>query len=412
VFGVGDEAPARALRTEAAAGPGLALGIARADEERERLVRGRIEQRDRLGLREAGHVVQIVVLAERELDVVRANRDRRGADAAHTIDRFDEIFAKRLDARRTLHYALGRDEAFDRRVLEQVKRSQATRERSGAEALALVSPNDLVHEMRLHKEPEEIASMRRAAEITAVAHREALAATRPGAGEHEVEAALLYAFRRLGGMGPAYPPIVASGENATILHYVENARRMADGDLLLIDAGAEYDHYCCDVTRTYPVGARYTDAQRRVYEIVLEAQHRAIAKTAPGVLFDDVHDAALEVLVEGLRELGAISLPATEAIESAAYRPYYMHRTSHWLGLDVHDVGKYRADGRSRALEPGMVLTIEPGLYFAGESAPEAYRGIGVRIEDDVLVTDSGAEILTPGIPKGIAEIEAARRHG
>lgn len=331
------------------------------------------------------------------------------ADAAHTIDRFEEIFAARLDTRRSLYYALGRDGDFDQRVLAQAKRSQGTRDRTGTEALALVSPSDLIHEMRLFKQSSEISAMRRAAEITAAAHREALATARPGAEEYEVEAALAFAFRRLGGMGPAYPSIVASGENATILHYVENSRRMQDGDLLLIDAGAEFDHYCCDVTRTYPVGAHYAPLQRRVYDIVLAAQQSAIEKVAPGVGFDDVHDAALRVLVDGLRDLGALEGSSEEILDAASYRRFYMHRTSHWLGMDVHDVGKYRAEGRSRTLEPGMVLTVEPGLYFGDGDYPTELRGIGVRIEDDVLVTVDGHEVLTAAIPKLAADIEALR---
>jgi Xaa-Pro aminopeptidase len=336
-------------------------------------------------------------------------REHFGASAAFTIDKFDELFPARIDDRQMLFFSFGRDEAFNRRILEQAKRSQAMRSRTGAAALAIVSPDDVVHEMRLRKEPGEVDAMRRAAEITAVAHREALAATRPGVGEHEVEAVLAFAFRRLGGSGPAYPPIVASGENATVLHYVENTRRMEDGDLLLIDAGAEFDQYCCDVTRTYPVGRKYGSEQKQVYEIVLEAQRRAIESVAPGVSFEAVHEKALRVLVDGLRELEAVAGSTDEVIEQGTYRPFYMHRTSHWLGMDVHDVGKYRSPEGPRRLEPGMVLTVEPGLYFAGATAPERLRGIGVRIEDDVLVTQDAQDVLTRAIPKAVDEIEALR---
>src|ERR1051325_8923520 len=323
--------------------------------------------------------------------------ERFGAEAAHTIERFDEVFAKRLDARERLYFTLGRDEALNRRILEAVRRSQATRDRSGAPALGLLSPVDILHEMRLHKRPEELERMRRAVAISAVAHREALLAARPGAYEQEIEAAIDFAFRRLGATGPAYPSIVASGPNATILHYIENCRRLEEGDLLLIDAGAEYDHYCADVTRTYPVGRRFGDDQRRIYQMVLAAQQAAIETVAPGVTFDQVHDAALRVLVEGLRELGVLTVSLDEAVEKGAYRSFYMHRTSHWLGMDVHDVGKYRSGDKSRVLEPGMVLTVEPGLYFSEsvDGAAERYRGTGVRIEDDVLVTDAGHEVLT-----------------
>lgn len=339
---------------------------------------------------------------------VEGARERFAADAAYTVDRFEELFAKVLDARERLYFALGRDERLNQRVLEHVRRSQATRDRSGAAALALLSPVDVLHEMRLRKAPDEIERMRRAAAISAVAHREALLAARPGASEHEIEATIDFAFRRLGGTGPAYPSIVASGANATILHYTGNSRRMCEGDLLLIDAGAEYDHYCADVTRTYPVGAKFSSEQRSVYEIVLEAQKKAIDQVAPGVSFDDVHDTALRVLVEGLRSLGVLTTSLDEAIEKSAYRPYYMHRTSHWLGMDVHDVGRCRLEDKPRRLEPGMVLTVEPGLYFA-ESVNDGaarFRGTGVRIEDDVLVTAEGHDVLTVEITKEADTLE------
>jgi Xaa-Pro aminopeptidase len=335
-------------------------------------------------------------------------RERFGAEAAHTVDRFDELFPKLLDGRERLFVTLGRDERLNQRVLEHVRRSQATRDRTGAPALALFPPNDVLHDMRLHKRPEEIERMRRAAAISAVAHREALGLARPGVNEQEIEAAIDYAFRRLGATGPAYPSIVASGANATILHYIDNDRRLESGDLLLIDAGAEYDHYCADVTRTYPVGGKFGDDARRVYDVVLAAQKAAIDTVAPGATFEDVHDAALRVLVDGLLSLGALSMPAAAAIEKAAYRPFFMHRTSHWLGMDVHDVGKYRLDDKPRVLAPGMVLTVEPGLYFSEsvDGAAARYRGIGVRIEDDVLVTEGGHEVLTAEIPKQAADLE------
>jgi Xaa-Pro aminopeptidase len=344
---------------------------------------------------------------------VEGARERFQADAAHTPEQFSEIFAKLIDARERLYFTLGRNDRMNQRVLDEVRRSQATRERSGAAALGLVSADDVLHEMRLHKGAEELERMRRAAAISAVAHREASLATRPGASEHEIEAIIDFAFRRLGGMGPAYPSIVASGPNATILHYTENSRVLEEGDLLLIDAGAEYDHYCADVTRTYPVSTTFSAEQRCIYEIVLAAQKAAIEKVAPGVTFDDVHAAALRVLVEGLRSLGVLSVPVDEAIEKNAYRGFYMHRTSHWLGMDVHDVGKYRLGDKSRTLEPGMVLTVEPGLYFPenGAAETERFRGTGVRIEDDVLVTEHSHEILTAEIPKEIDDLEQRARN-
>ncbi len=343
---------------------------------------------------------------------VEGARERFGADAAHTVDRFDELFPKLLDGRERLFVTLGRDERLNQRLLEHVRRSQANRDRTGTPALALLAPTDVLHDMRLHKRPEELARMRRAAAISAVAHREALGLARPGVNEQEIEATIDYAFRRLGATGPAYPSIVASGANATILHYIDNDRRLESGDLLLIDAGAEYDHYCADVTRTYPVGGKFGDDARRVYDVVLAAQKAAIDKVAPGATFDDVHEAAVRVLVDGLCSLGALSLPAAEAIEKAAYRPFYMHRTSHWLGMDVHDVGKYRLDDKPRVLAAGMVLTVEPGLYFSEsvDGTAARYRGIGVRIEDDVLVTDAGHEVLTAEIPKEADDLERAAR--
>jgi Xaa-Pro aminopeptidase len=343
---------------------------------------------------------------------VEGARERFQPDAAHTVDRFAEVFAKLLDARERLYFTLGRDDRFNQRVLEQVRRSQATRSRTGAPALGVVSPADVIHEMRLRKGPEEIERMRRASAISAVAHRQALLTARPGAGEHEIEATIDFTFRRLGGSGPAYPSIVASGPNATILHYTENSRRLEGDELLLIDAGAEFDHYCADVTRTYPVGSAFGAEQRSVYEIVLAAQKAAIATVAPGATFDQVHDQALRILVEGLRSLGVLSMSSEEAIEKSAYRPYYMHRTSHWLGMDVHDVGKYRLADKSRVLEPGMVLTVEPGLYFSVsvDGAAERLRGLGVRIEDDVLVTKDGHEVLSAEIPKEIQDLEAIAR--
>jgi Xaa-Pro aminopeptidase len=336
-------------------------------------------------------------------------RDVFGADAAHTIDRFDERFGKLLEGRERLYFALGRNRELNDRVLGHVRTSQATRERTGAASVGLLSPTDLLHEMRLHKEPAELERMRKAAAISAVAHREALLAARPGVGEYEIEARIDFAFRRLGGSGPAYPSIVASGANATILHYVENSRELADHELLLIDAGAEFDHYCADVTRTYPVGNKYTNEQRAVYDVVLAAQKAAIEKVAPGNTFDDVHDTALRILIEGLHSLGVLDGSLDDSMAKGAYRPYYMHRTSHWLGMDVHDVGKYRVGDKSRVLEPGMVLTVEPGLYFSEsvDGSAARFRAIGVRIEDDVLVTSDGRDVLTADIPKEAAELEA-----
>jgi Xaa-Pro aminopeptidase len=262
--------------------------------------------------------------------------------------------------------------------------------------------------MRLHKAPVEIDLMRRAAEITREGHLAGLTAIRPGAMEYEVEAAIEHTFRRRGAEGPGYPTIVGSGPNATILHYISNGREIRPGDLVLIDAGAELDFYNADVTRTYPVGGRYPSPARDVVAAVLAAQAAALDAVRPGARFDDVHQAALQALVRSMIDLGLLAGDPEALIKGEAYRPFYMHRTSHWLGLDVHDVGAYRKDGESRRLEPGMVLTVEPGIYIAPDAdAPAGLRGIGVRIEDDVLVTASGHEVLTEAIPRDIDAIEA-----
>lgn len=255
--------------------------------------------------------------------------------------------------------------------------------------------------------------MRRAAMITAGAHRRAMGAARPGRAEHEIEAELLHEFRIHGAQAPAYPPIVASGERACVLHYVQNDGILKDGELLLIDAGCELNGYAADLTRTFPVNGRFSAEQREIYEIVLAAQAGAIAAVKPGNTWDAPHRAAVQVITQGLVDLKLIKGSVEQAIETEAYRRFYMHRTGHWLGLDVHDAGDYRRDGQWRVLVPGMTLTVEPGCYIrAGEGVPERFAGIGVRIEDDVLVTESGAEVLTREAPKNVSDVEAMVRAG
>jgi Xaa-Pro aminopeptidase len=265
--------------------------------------------------------------------------------------------------------------------------------------------------MRLLKSAGEVGILRKAAAIAREAHVLAMRAARPGVGENEIDALLEHTFRRLGSTGAAYTPIVAGGVNATILHYVENDRPLADGDLVLVDAGAESEYYASDVTRTYPVGERFSDEQRALYEIVLEAQMAAIEEVRPGAAFTTPHERAVRILCEGLTRLGLLAGTPSEAIESGSYRRFYMHRTSHWLGLDVHDCGAYVRDGAPRSLEPGMVLTVEPGIYVApdDETVEARWRGIGIRIEDDVLVAERGPQVLTEGIPKTIQEIDEVR---
>jgi Xaa-Pro aminopeptidase len=275
-------------------------------------------------------------------------------------------------------------------------------------------PGVLVHEMRVVKDAYELDCMRRAAAITAGAHTRVLRDARPGVYEYEIEAWLEHEFRSRGARGPAYGSIVGSGANATILHYRDNRDRLRDGDLVLVDAGCEYEFYAADVTRTFPAGTGFTPEQAAVYDLVLEAQRAAIEAVRPGAGFGDAHERAVDVLCSGLVDLGLCAGPPARVRESGDYRTYYMHRTGHWLGIDVHDVGLYARGAEARRLEPGMVLTVEPGLYVAEDQTdvPAAFRGIGVRIEDDVLVTPAGHEILTAGAPKQRAEIESLRAAG
>ncbi len=332
-----------------------------------------------------------------------------GADKAYTIEEFERVIPRFLDKADRLHYPLGINEKMNEKVLRMVRHTQAMRPRTGSGASAILDPRELIHESRLLKEPEELDLMRRAAAISAQAHQRAMREARGGMMEWEVEALIDFTFRKNGAAGPSYPSIVASACNAAVLHYITNDREMKTGDLLLIDAGCEYQFYASDVTRTFPVGAKFSPLQKSLYEIVLAAQMKAIEIIKPGVRFDDPHDAALLILVDGMRDLGLLKGSAEEIISSGSYRKYYMHRTSHWLGMDVHDVGVYRQGALSRALEPGMVLTVEPGIYIApdDEDAPESFRGIGIRIEDDVLVTAEGHEVITHATPKKVADLEA-----
>ena len=331
-----------------------------------------------------------------------------GVDEAHPIGDLDKLAPDFLADRGAVHTPLGADPAWDVRITGWINQVRA-RARTGVAA-----PSELkdvcatLDEMRLIKGPEEIALMRRAAKITAGAHRRAMRAARPGRVEHEIEAELLHEFRLHGAQGPAYPPIVAGGERACVLHYVENDGALKDGELLLIDAGCELHGYAADLTRTFPVNGKFSAEQREIYQLVLAAQAAAIAAVKPGNLWEAPHRAAVKVLTQGLIDLKLIKEGLEQAIETETYRKFYMHRTGHWLGLDVHDVGDYKRGGEWRALVPGMVLTVEPGCYIrGGEDVPARFRGIGVRIEDDVLVTEGGAEILTEGAPKSIPDIEA-----
>lgn len=343
---------------------------------------------------------------------VEGATERFGADAAYTIDKIDEILPQHLSQAEKVYFSFQREERLNTKIFDLMNQSRLQRQRSGKGPVSLIDPGETLHEMRLFKSEGELGLMQRAIAASTAAHHAALMQTRPGMYEYEIEALLEFHFRRLGAAGPAYPSIVASGANATILHYISNDCQMKDGDLLLIDAAAEFGCYCSDITRTFPIGPRFSPVQREVYSLVLTAQKEAIAMTRPGVRFDDIHQRATEILVEGLKEFGLLSGETKEIIEKGDHRRFYMHRTSHWLGMDVHDVGKYKIGEESRVLEPGMVLTVEPGLYIAedAEGVDARYRGIGIRIEDDVLVTTEGHEVLTKAIPKEIDELEAIRR--
>jgi Xaa-Pro aminopeptidase len=336
-----------------------------------------------------------------------------GFDAAWPIEQLDKRLPGLLENQPALSYVIGRDTTWDNRITSWLN-SVRDKARSGVQAPAMLTDaRVLLDEFRLFKDDHELAMMRRAAEISADAHMRAMRASKPGVNEHEIEAELLYAFRRGGAEAPAYTSIVAGGANACILHYVFNNRPLNDGELLLIDAGAEYSGYAADITRTFPVNGRFSPAQRDAYEIVLAAQAAAITEVKPDNTWNAPHDAAVRVLVQGMKDLKLLKGRVDGLIESGAYRAFYMHRTGHWLGLDVHDAGEYKIDGEWRALQPGMVLTVEPGLYIRpGTGVPRRLNNIGIRIEDDVLVTETGCEVLTAATPKTISEIEGIMAQG
>ena len=340
-----------------------------------------------------------------------AAKERYGFDEAHPIGKLDERLAALLENQAALFYPVGADAEWDARAMKWLNAVRA-RARAGAAAPDRVQDvRALIDELRLVKDAQELALMRRAARISAAAHRRAMQVARPGRNEYEVEAELLHEFRRNGAQFPAYSPIVAGGANTCVLHYVANDAPLRDGDLLLIDAGCELDGYASDLTRTFPVSGRYGGAQREVYEIVLAAQAAAMDKVRPGNAWNEPHDAAVRVLAQGMLDLGLLKGALPEILEKESYKRFYMHRTGHWLGLDVHDSGDYKRQGAWRPLAPGMTLTVEPGLYIrAASDVPQRLHGIGVRIEDDVLVTDKGCEVLTAEAPKSVEAIEALMR--
>lgn len=345
---------------------------------------------------------------------VEGAMERFGADAAYPLDQIDEILPRYLENEPRIYYAIGRDPAWDARVL-QWRRSVQAKIRQGISAPdVILDISTIAHEMRLIKSEVEIAKMRRAAEIAAEAHREAMKAVRPGMFEYELQAICEYVFRRRGAQGPSYNPICGSGPNTCILHYNDNDRRIEEGEFVLIDAGCEFDGYASDITRTFPSGGVFSPDQKALYNVVLETQVACVDLVRPGVSFQAIHDLAVRMLTEGMIRLGILEGPVDRAIETESYKRFYMHKTSHWLGMDVHDVGKYKVDGQWRVLQPGMVLTVEPGIYIpaGSEGVDPRWYDMGIRIEDDVLVTDSGPDVLSRDVPKSVAEIEALMRSG
>jgi len=340
-----------------------------------------------------------------------AARERFGLSEAHPIAALDAKLADLLADCPALWYPVGADAAWDARAMGWLNAVRANA-RAGVRAPDRVQDvRALVDEMRLVKDAHELGVMRRAAAISASAHRRAMRAARPGRYEYQLEAELLHEFRASGAQFPAYWPIVAGGANACVLHYVANDAELRDGDLVLIDAGCELGGYASDLTRTFPVGERFSAPQREIYELVLAAQAAAIGAVRAGRAWNEPHEAAVRVLAQGLLDLGLLQGSLEESLEKETYKRFYMHRTGHWLGLDVHDAGDYKRDGRWRALAPGNTLTVEPGLYVrAANDVPQRYHGIGVRIEDDVVVTTEGCEVLTAAAPKAVAEIEALKR--
>jgi Xaa-Pro aminopeptidase len=345
---------------------------------------------------------------------VDAAKERYGADAVYPITELDEHLPKYLEKADRLYYRLGRDQGFNQTILTHWQRLLATYSKRGTGPVAIEDASFILNPLRMVKSAKELEYMRKAIAISVEAHNRGRELATPGRYEYEIQSEMEYIFRRTGGE-VAYPSIVASGSNACILHYTTNNRQMQDGELLLIDAGCSYNYYNADITRTFPVGKQFTGEQRTLYELVLEAQLQAIAEIQPDKPYNCFHDAAVKVITAGLVELGLLKGEVDKLIEEEKYKPFFMHRTGHWLGLDVHDAGFYKITAEDwQSLQPGQVVTIEPGIYIGPDiqlaedqpPVPERWRGIGIRIEDDVLVTPAGHEVLTTGVPKRVEEQE------
>ena len=332
-----------------------------------------------------------------------------GANKSLSISSVDSLMPEMLEGAKNIYYSMSSPCGLNKRINAWVDQIRLNT-RAGAEPPQnLLSLDSIIHEMRLLKSNEEIEVMKQAAEITTEAHIRAMKAVKPGMFEYQLEAEYLYAFNKNGARAPAYNSIVGGGNNACILHYVENNSELKDGDVVLVDAGCEYKYYASDVTRTFPVNGSFTEEQKQIYSVVLEAHKQSMDQLQPGNKWNLAHEKSVEVIVEGLIDLGIIKSSKQEAIDTGEYSKFYMHRIGHWLGMDVHDVGSYKQDGDWRDLEPGMVMTIEPGIYILDslEGVEDKWKGIGVRIEDDVLVTKEGFEVLTPDIPRSIEEVES-----
>ena len=344
----------------------------------------------------------------RRAGVEGAKRDF-GANESFPIAEFDEKLQDLLDGADTLYYRLGVNRDLDDRIIGQISRMRSLNRKPIHPPQTIVDPATIIHEMRVVKSSEELELMQRAADIAAEAHCEAMKAVRPGMQEYQVEALIEQVFRKSGAAGPAYTSIVGAGANATVLHYINNDGELRDGDLLLVDAGAEYKGYASDITRTFPINGRFTKPQREIYDLVLKAQMACVEMVRTGTTHDQLKQHSIAVLTEGMVELGLLQGKPDELIKEKRYEKFYMHGLGHMLGIDVHDVGLYYHGRESRALEPGVVMTVEPGIYISPETkdVPEKYLGIGVRIEDDVLCTSNGPRVLTTKVPKHAEEIEA-----
>lgn len=365
--------------------------------------------------RKAGEFILFNRVRDREKEIwdgYRAGQEGAckefGADEAFSIQDFEKKLPELLSGREKIHCVLGASAAFDQIILNAMNtvRGQV---RSGVEApTAILDIRPTLHEMRLIKSPAEIDLMRQAAEISANAHIRAMQTCKPGLYEYHLEAELTYEFQRHGARSHAYTPIIGSGANTCILHYVTNEEKIKNGDMVLIDAGAEYNYYASDVTRTFPANGKFTEEQRAIYEIVLAAQLAGIKAVKPGTLWNQIDDVVIKVITQGLMDIGLLKGKLNDLIEKQAYFPFYMHRSGHWIGLDTHDAGRYKINNKWRKLEPGMVRTVEPGIYISADipGVPKRWHNIGIRIEDDVVVTNNGHEILSQAAPKTVADIE------